>query len=140
MADEFAGVGVDDADVALGDEHGDGGAGSGAADADVVEPSAVAQGDAAVGVDGVVAGAVVRRGGGVWVGFETAGVCVGGGASADGSVGAVVVVVGEEAVDVGLERVEGLGGGLGGEELLEGLVEAFDFAAGLGVRGRSACA
>ena len=54
VAEEFAGGVVDDADVAVVDEHDDRGVGVGSADADVVESSVVAQGDFAVGVDAVV--------------------------------------------------------------------------------------
>jgi hypothetical protein len=45
FAQEFAGVGVDDADVQVLDQEQDAGSGVGAADADVVEPAVVAQGD-----------------------------------------------------------------------------------------------
>ena len=45
LADEFAGGGVDDADVEVVDEHQDGGSGVGSADADVVESAVDAQGD-----------------------------------------------------------------------------------------------
>jgi hypothetical protein len=51
VAEEFAGGGVDDADVEVGDEEGDGGSGVGHADADVVDPAVVAEGDFAGGVD-----------------------------------------------------------------------------------------
>lgn len=60
MAEEFACCGVDDADVEVGDDHDDRGAGAGAADADVVEAAVVAQGDSPGGVDAVVADAVVQ--------------------------------------------------------------------------------
>jgi hypothetical protein len=46
-----------------------------------------------------------------------------------------VVVVVAEAVELGLELVERRGGWLFGEPPFEGLVEAFDLAAGLGVVG-----
>ena len=46
FADQLAGVAVDDADVQVVDEQGDGGAGEAGAEADVVEPAVVAQGDA----------------------------------------------------------------------------------------------
>jgi hypothetical protein len=62
FAEELAGGGVDDADVQVADEQQDGGSGVGPADADVVELSAVAQGDGAVGVDQVAADAVVGVG------------------------------------------------------------------------------
>src|SRR4029453_18046225 len=55
VAEQFAGGGVDDADVAVGGEQGDAGSGVGSADADVVEPAVVAQGDVAGLVDDVVA-------------------------------------------------------------------------------------
>ena len=56
-ADDFAGGGVDDADVEVVDEQDDGGAGVGSADADVVEVAVVAEGDFAGFVDAVVADA-----------------------------------------------------------------------------------
>ena len=42
LAEEFAGGGVDDADVEIGDEQDDVGSGVGSADADVVESAVVA--------------------------------------------------------------------------------------------------
>ena len=74
MSQEFAGGGVDDADVEVGDEQGDGGSGVGSADADVVQATVVAQGDYAGGIDAVGAyplvgvGGVVRRRGGFGAG------------------------------------------------------------------------
>jgi hypothetical protein len=59
FAEEFAGGGVDDSDVEVVDEHDDAGAGVGSADADVVESAGDAEGEFAVGVDDVVADAVV---------------------------------------------------------------------------------
>ena len=59
FAEEFAGGGVDDADVEVLNEDEDAGSGVGSADADGVEPAAVAKGDLAAGVDPVVAEAVV---------------------------------------------------------------------------------
>jgi hypothetical protein len=58
FSEEFAIVGKD-ADVAIVDQDEDVGAGVAAADADVVEPAVVAQGEDAAGVDLVVADAVV---------------------------------------------------------------------------------
>ena len=63
LAEEFAGGGVDDADVEVLDEQDDVGSGVGPADADVVEAAAVAQGDVAGLADGVGADAVVGAGG-----------------------------------------------------------------------------
>ena len=65
LAEEFAGGGVDDPDVQVLDEHQDGGAGMGPADADVVEVSVVAEGELAVGVNAVGADPVVTVGGAV---------------------------------------------------------------------------
>ena len=53
FAEQFAGGGVDDADVQVLDEQQDVGSGIGPADADVVELAGVAQGDGAVGVEAV---------------------------------------------------------------------------------------
>ena len=73
VAEEFAGGGVDDADVEVLDEQDDAGVRVGSADADVVEAPGVAEGDVAGLVDEVVAdavvGVVVRLAGGwLWVG------------------------------------------------------------------------
>jgi hypothetical protein len=59
FAEEFAGGGVDDADVAVLDEDDDVGSGVGPADADGVEPALIPEGDLAGLVDPVVADAVV---------------------------------------------------------------------------------
>src|SRR5688572_5861763 len=55
LADELAGGGVDDADVEAVDQHQDGGSGVGSADADVVQPAVVAEGEFAVAVDHIAA-------------------------------------------------------------------------------------
>ena len=60
LSDELAGVAVEDADVQVVDEQGDAGAGEAAAQADVVQAAAVAQGDGAGGVDAVVPDPPVR--------------------------------------------------------------------------------
>ena len=114
------------------------GPGVGAADADVVEPPGVAQGDGAVGADGVGADAVVGVGGAVaGGGFGPGGVGGGGGGAAgQGPVRAAGVVVGGEGVQLLLESGEGGGGRAGGQPFLQGLLESFDFALGLGVAGR----
>ena len=62
LAEQFAGGGVDDADVQVLDQEQDVGSGVGPADADVVEAAVVAEGDAAGGVDDVAADAVVGVG------------------------------------------------------------------------------
>ena len=63
LAEQFAGGGVDDADVQVLDEHDDVGPGVGPADTDVVQAAVVAQGDDAGVVDAVAADAVVGVGG-----------------------------------------------------------------------------
>ena len=65
LADEFAGDGVDDADVQVLDQEQDAGSGVGPADADVEQFPAVAQGELAGRVDAVGADAVVGVGGAV---------------------------------------------------------------------------
>jgi len=55
LAQEFAGGGVDDADVEVLDEEEDAGSGVGSSDADVVQSAVVAQGDGAGVVDAVAA-------------------------------------------------------------------------------------
>jgi hypothetical protein len=59
FAEEFAGGGVDDVDVQVLDEEQQAGSGVGSADADGVEPAAVAEGDLAGVVDPVGADPVV---------------------------------------------------------------------------------
>jgi hypothetical protein len=63
LAEEFAGGGVDDADVEVLDEQGDVGSGVGPAGADVVEAAGVAQGEGAGLADDAGADPVVGVGG-----------------------------------------------------------------------------
>jgi hypothetical protein len=67
LPEQFAGGGVDDADVEVVDEHEHVGSGVGSSDAEVVQPAGHAQGDHAAVVDAVVAdtgvGVVVAAGG-----------------------------------------------------------------------------
>jgi hypothetical protein len=136
LADQFAGVAVGDADVQVVDEHQDWGAGQSGADADVVESAAVAQGDRAVVVDPVGPDSVVGADDGTGrYGLGSGGVGVGGGAAVQGTVRPDGVVVGAEAVQLALQLGDRGGGGLGGEPLLQGLMEALDLAASLGVVG-----
>ena len=115
VAEEFAGGGVDDADLEVVDEHDDGGPVVGSADADVVESAVVAQGHGACVVDSVVADAVFG------VGFVLAGGGFGAGGVGDGggralgkrSMWSLVVVELDELVESGLEFGEGGGWGLG---------------------------
>jgi hypothetical protein len=135
LSEELAGGGVDDADLEVSDEDQDVGSGVGSADADVVESAGVAEGDGAGGVDDVGAEAVVGVvGGGVGAGDVDGG---GGGPLGQGPMGALVVVVGGEGVELGLEGGEVVGGVTGGQPLLQGELEAFDLALGLGVAGPS---
>jgi hypothetical protein len=83
LADEFAGVCVDDADVQVLDEEQDAGSGVGPAGAGVVELSVVAEGGEAGVVDAVGADAVVGVGGAVaGDGLGPGGVGGGGGGAA----------------------------------------------------------
>jgi hypothetical protein len=123
LAEEFAGGGVDDADVQVLDEQQDAGSGVGPADADVVQTAVDAQGDASAGVEPVGADAVVGVGGPVaWGGFGPGGVGGGrGGAVGQGAVRPLVVIDGGEGVQEGLQLGEVSGpGGLGGQPVLEG--------------------
>ncbi len=104
LPQEFAGDGVDDADLEVLDEQDDAGSGVGSADADVVESAVVAQGDGAGFVDAVVADPVVG------VGVAAAcGECLGqgvvdrcgGGSVRQRPVRAPVVVLVDEDVDQG---------------------------------------
>ena len=135
MAEELSGGGVDDADVEVLDEQDDVGSGVGPADADVVEPAAVAQGEGAGFADGVGADVVVGVGGAVaGDGFGPGGVRGGrGGPVRQGAVRPLVVVAGGEGVQEGLKlgQVSGLGC-LGGQPLFEGLLEASGVCPGSG--------
>jgi hypothetical protein len=80
----------EDADVEAGGQDDDLGSGVPSSDADVVELAAVAQGDGAAGVDGVLADPAVGGDGCVWSGgdgFDPGGVDGGRCLAADGPVG-----------------------------------------------------
>src|SRR5207249_10291710 len=103
---------------------------------DVPEAAQVAEGDLAGGVDAVVADAEVggrrrRPGPGLEAGVEGDQGC----ASVEGAVWALLVVVGAEGVELSLQEWERGRRWLLSQEPLEGLVEALDLAAGLGVIG-----
>nr|WP_240978246.1 hypothetical protein [Knoellia sp. DB2414S] len=121
------------------DEFEDLGSGVFGADADVVHAAAVSQGDFAVGVDLVSEHSGVGVLGSLGAGAGLGSGVVGGGWGGPVRQGAVWSggVVGlDEGVDEGLQLRGGGGlGGLCGEPLLEGLLEAFDLAAGGGVVG-----
>jgi hypothetical protein len=123
-----------DPDVQVVNEDQDAGAGVASAETDVVQAAVVAQGDDAAGIDEVASdpgmwGEGERAGGD---GFGAGGVGHGGRPPADGAVRALGVVGVAEAVELGLELVDGCGARLAGQPFLEGLVEAFDLAAGGG--------
>ena len=102
FADEFAGGGVDDADVEVLDQDDDAGSGVGSADADGVERPAVAQGDFACLVDAVAADAFVGVVGAVaGGGLGSAGVDRGGGSPAAATGGAVGGCTGRRRCPVG---------------------------------------
>ena len=85
FAEQFAGGGVQDADVQILDQEQDVGSGVGAADADVVEAAAGAQGEVAGFADAVVADPVVGVGGPVAGDGFGPGVIGGGGVACWGS-------------------------------------------------------
>ena len=107
----------------------------GPADADVVEPSGVAEGDGAGVVDDVGADPVVGVGGAVaGDGFGPGGAGDGGGGPVlERAVRPLVVVKVGELVELGLQFGGGGGGRAGGQPFLQGLLEPFDLALGLGV-------
>ncbi|MCO8271541.1 hypothetical protein M1L60_13155 [Actinoplanes sp. TRM 88003] len=105
FSEEFAGGGVQGADVEVLDEQGDVGSGVGLADADVAQPAGDAQGDGAGFADPVLAdpvvgcGAAGAAGGGFRAGVVGRG---GGGPVGQGSVGPAMVVLVDEGVDQSL--------------------------------------
>jgi len=70
-------------------------------------------------------------------GFGGRSVGVAGGAPVQRSVWALLVVVRAELVELALELGECWGGRSGSQPALQGLVEAFSLALGLGVAGRA---
>jgi hypothetical protein len=113
VAEEFAGGGVDDADVGVGDEEDDGGWGVGSSEADVVEAAVVAEGDPAGGVDAVAADPPVDVGvAGRGAGFGSGPVDdAGWGVVGQGPVGSLLVVEGDEGVEQALQLEDRGGGG-----------------------------
>ena len=104
----------------------------------MAQAAAVAQCDCAAGVDAVVADPVVAC---WWVtvaaglGLDARGVGHGGCLARERPVRALLVVVGDEAVDLRLQSLQRASGALRCEVLLECLVEALDLAASLRVVG-----
>ena len=78
VADDFAGGGVDDADLEVVDEHHDRGVGEGSADAEVLEMTVVSECHFAGFVDAVVADSELAVGVVVGSGFGSCGVGDGG--------------------------------------------------------------
>ena len=109
----------------------------GSSEAEVVEAAVVAEGDAAGGVDAVAADAVVVVVGAVTGGGFGSGPVddAGWGVVGQGPVGSLFVVDGDERVEQALQLEDRLGWWLAGQPGLEGLLEAFDLAAGGGVVG-----
>jgi len=103
-------------------------------DVEVAYPAEVAEGDAAVGIEAVAANAVIdRRLGQRGGGFEPSVESLQRGAAIESAMPSVLVVDDAKGLELELEVSERLSGSLLGQKELEGLVEAFDFAAGLGV-------
>src|SRR5690242_13459919 len=138
FADQFAVFLGDDPELKVAGEDEDLGAGPAASDADVVELAVVAQGELAVGVDGVAADTEVLADADALAGGDGPGPGVpgrGGGAPADGPVWSLGVVAGGEGVKLGLQCCDGGGRVLAGQPFLQGLVQPLDFPAGLGMVG-----
>ena len=113
FSEQFAGGGVQDADVQVLGQERDVGSGVGAADADVVEAAAGAEREVAGFADFVVADAVVGVGAAVaGDGFGPGGAGGGGGdLPGQGPVRPVVVIGAGEGVQEGLELADGRGRG-----------------------------
>lgn len=140
LAQQLPGRGVDHGDVKVVDQHERVGSGVGSSDADVVQSAGDAQGDAAGLVDAVVPDPRVTvcvsstSGRGGFRQRQVAG--CGGCVVRQGAVRAAVVVFLDELIQ---QRLQVLDGGwlmlLGLEPVLHRLLEPFDLALGLGVRG-----
>jgi hypothetical protein len=130
----------DDPQLQAAGEDEDFGAGPAAADADVVEPAVVAEGELAIGVDVVAADPEVLADADALAGGDGPGPGVPGGlggAAADRPVRPLGVVVGGEGIQLGLQPGEGGGGVLAGEPFLQRLVQPLDLSAGLRLTGQS---
>jgi hypothetical protein len=142
FAEDFAGVCVDHGDGGGVDQDGDRRTCVGGADAEVVHAAGAAEADLAEAVEVVVVDAVVRpavlSG---WGGLDGGGIGLGRGGAMERTMGQDLVVDAGEGVQLGLQLGHGGGGGgLRGEPALQGLVEAFDLALGLGMAGMAWCA
>ena len=127
----------EDPNVTVSDQHGDDPAAVAPSNTNVEHACPITEGDFAVGVDFVLADPLVRgpvgelSGCGLDAGVEGRSGCL----SIECSVGTDVVVVVDEGVELGLQLHQVARRGLFGQELLHGLVEPLDLAAGLGVVG-----
>jgi len=102
----------------------------------MAESAQVAEGDAAAAVDAVLADSIVGgRGRSLGSCLEAGVEGDQGGTAVEGAMRALLVVVAAKGVELELEHGDRGRRRLFGEEPFEGLVEAFDLAAGLGVVG-----
>jgi hypothetical protein len=130
VRNDLAGGGVDEAHVEIVDEHDHGGSVEGSSEADVVESAGDAEGHVA-GVDAVASDAQVWAVGAGRGGFGTGRVGgVRGRSVWQRAVRSLEVVDLDEPIELVLQGVDGGRGELRAEPLLDGLVEAFDLAAG----------
>src|SRR6202158_2800599 len=121
----------DDTHVVAGDQEQDRLAALLVADVKVTETAEVAKGDATAAVEPVAANAVIDlRLGQRRRGFESGIESLQRRASVESSMRSLLVVDGPEGIELELQMRNRFGGGLLSEEELEGLVEAFDLAAG----------
>jgi hypothetical protein len=138
---ELAGGGVDDPDLEVVDELEELRSGVFGPDADVVDAAVEAQGKLAVEVDSVRQHAVVPVAAAVGARAGLRAGLVGrgrGGSVRQGAVRPMVVVGLDEGLDECVQVLErGRLGGLSGEPLLQGLLEALDLPAGGGWGGSS---
>ena len=102
LAQDFAGLFIDDDDIEVVDEHPDGCAGVFFSNSDVVEISAASQGDVSCFIDFVFSNSEVSFSG-LWCCFCSCQVGVLGCFAIEGTVRAVMVVMLNESVDEGLK-------------------------------------
>src|SRR5947209_9557869 len=125
-----------DPDLSARDKDADGLVAVSGSDADVAQPAAIAQCDAARLVDAIVTDAILDGSGlSSRSRLDSGGEGLGRGAPIEGAVGACVVVVETEGIELSLEAGQRRRARLAGEEALEGLMQALDLAAGLRMVG-----
>ena len=134
LSDKFSGCLFNDADLEAVDEHDDARVFVGPPDSYVVKFSSVSERDDTSGVDFVIAHSCVSgEGCRARLVFGESVVCMGGGLSAQRPVGPVVVVFGDELINMVLEFLNRVGGALFAKPVLHCLLETFNFPAGRGV-------